>query len=171
MRNFVTRLRVWFPPPLILLLFFVTDVLTAIPRFTFDIVNIVLSVLLTGVCITMILHTAWQMSTNGTTLNPLHPDRTTKLVTVGCYAWSRNPIYLGMSGLQLSVALCFGSLVGILAVPLFMFVVARLHIRKRTARTVLTGMCYSVGSVMRQGSSSLTRLTGQSAMTSRTWRR
>ncbi|MDU4586045.1 MAG: hypothetical protein E6Y78_25885, partial [Klebsiella oxytoca] len=32
---------------------------------------------------------------------------------------------------------------------------------KRTARTVLTGMCYSVGSVMRQGSSSLTRLTGQ----------
>ncbi len=44
-------------------------------------------------------------------------------------------------------------------------------VRKRTARTVLTGMCYSVGSVMRQGSSSLTRLTGQSAMTSRTWRR
>ena len=44
-------------------------------------------------------------------------------------------------------------------------------VRKRTARTVLTGMSYSVGSVMRQGSSSLTRLTGQSAMTSRTWRR
>ncbi|WP_276097501.1 P-loop NTPase fold protein [Klebsiella quasipneumoniae] len=44
-------------------------------------------------------------------------------------------------------------------------------VSKRTARTVLTGMCYSVGSVMRQGSSSLTRLTGQSAMTSRTWRR
>ena len=40
--------------------------------------------------------------------------------------------------------------------------------RKRPARTVLTGMCYSVGSVMRQGSSSLTRLIGQSAMTSST---
>ena len=39
---------------------------------------------------------------------------------------------------------------------------------KRAARTVLTGMCYSVGSVMRQGSSSLTRFIGQSAMTSRT---
>lgn len=48
---------------------------------------------------------------------------------------------------------------------------ATYFMRKRTARTVLTGMCYSVGSVMRQGSSSLTRLTGQSAMTSRTWRR
>ncbi len=35
-------------------------------------------------------------------------------------------------------------------------------------RAVLAGMCYSVGGVMRQGSSSLARLTGQSAMTSRT---
>ncbi len=43
--------------------------------------------------------------------------------------------------------------------------------RKRPARAVLTGMCYSVGSMMRQGSSSLTWLTGQSAITSSTWRR
>ncbi|WP_353612967.1 isoprenylcysteine carboxylmethyltransferase family protein [Mangrovibacter phragmitis] len=128
MRNVLTRLRVWFPPPLILLLFFVTDMLTAIPRFTFDIVNMGLSVLLTCVCITMILHTVWQMRMKRTTLNPLHADRTTTLVTGGCYAWSRNPIYLGMSGLQLALALCFGSLVEIFAVPLFMFVVARLHI-------------------------------------------
>ncbi len=44
-------------------------------------------------------------------------------------------------------------------------------IGKRTARAVLTGMCYSAGSAMRHGSSSLTRLTGQSAMTPSTWRR
>ncbi|PXL70319.1 hypothetical protein DMS69_27735 [Klebsiella pneumoniae] len=43
-----------------------------------------------------------------------------------------------------------------------------LNYRKRAARTVLTGMCYSVGSATRQGSSSLTRFIGQSAMTSRT---
>ena len=42
---------------------------------------------------------------------------------------------------------------------------------KRTARAVLTGMCYSAGSAMRHGSSSLTRLTGQSAMMPSTWRR
>ncbi|EEW3310973.1 hypothetical protein EAS69_25125 [Escherichia coli] len=42
-------------------------------------------------------------------------------------------------------------------------------IGKRTARAVLTGMCYSAGSAMRHGSSSLTRLTGQSAMTPGTW--
>ncbi|BCS69331.1 transposase [Escherichia coli] len=45
------------------------------------------------------------------------------------------------------------------------------NVRKRTARAVLTGMCYSAGSAMRHGSSSLTRLTGQSAMTPSTWRR
>ncbi len=43
-----------------------------------------------------------------------------------------------------------------------------LDMSKRAARTVLTGMCYSVGSATRQGSSSPTRFIGQSAMTSRT---
>ncbi|MGP0840071.1 cysteine peptidase family C39 domain-containing protein, partial [Serratia sp. CY85266] len=33
--------------------------------------------------------------------------------------------------------------------------------RKRAARTVLTGMCYSFGNATRQGSSSLTRFIGQ----------
>lgn len=51
--------------------------------------------------------------------------------------------------------------------PLFYFLVKQIG-RKRAARTVLTGMCYSVGSATRQGSSSLTRFIGQSAMTSRT---
>ena len=39
MRHFLTKLRVWFPPPLILVLFLVADVLTASPRFTFGGVN------------------------------------------------------------------------------------------------------------------------------------
>ena len=52
----------------------------------------------------------------------------------------------------------------------FLFVLSHAD-RKRTARAVLTGMCYSAGSAMRHGSSSLTRLTGQSAMTPSTWRR
>ena len=79
MRPFLTKLRVWLPPPLILVLFLIADALTAIPRFTFG-------------------------------------------------AWSRNPIYLGMSGLQLAFSLYVGSLIGILAAPLFILVVARLHI-------------------------------------------
>ncbi|XEI81717.1 isoprenylcysteine carboxylmethyltransferase family protein [Citrobacter portucalensis] len=128
MRPFLTKLRIWLPPPLILLLFLIADALTAIPRFTFGAVTIVISALLASVSLAMILHTAWQMRKKRTTLNPLHAEKSTTLVTDGCYAWSRNPIYLGMSGLQLAFALYVGSLIGILAAPLFMQVVARLHI-------------------------------------------
>ena len=128
MRPFLTKLRVWLPPPLILLLFLIADALTAIPRFTFGAVTIVISALLASASLAMILHTAWQMRKKRTTLNPLHAEKSTTLVTGGCYAWSRNPIYLGMSGLQLAFALYVGSLIGILAAPLFMLVVARLHI-------------------------------------------
>lgn len=128
MRNFLIKLRVWFPPPLILVLFLVADALTLSQRFSFGAVNAALSVLLAVVSLAMILHTAWQMRMKRTTLSPLHAEKSTTLVTSGCYAWSRNPIYLGMSGLQLAFALCVGSIAGILAVPLFMLVVARLHI-------------------------------------------
>lgn len=128
MRPFLTKLRVWLPPPLILILFLIADALTAIPRFTFGAVTIVISALLASASLAMILHTAWQMRKKRTTLNPLHAEKSTTLVTGGCYAWSRNPIYLGMSGLQLAFALYVGSLIGILVAPLFMLAVARLHI-------------------------------------------
>ncbi|WP_274536862.1 methyltransferase family protein, partial [Escherichia coli] len=78
-----------------LLLFLIADALTAIPRFTFGAVTIVISALLASVSLAMILHTAWQMRKKRTTLNPLHAEKSTTLVTGGCYAWSRNPIYLG----------------------------------------------------------------------------
>ncbi|PHZ03201.1 methyltransferase family protein [Citrobacter freundii] len=128
MRHFLTKLRVWLPPPLILILFLIADALTAIPRFTFGAATIVISALLASASLAMILHTAWQMRKKRTTLNPLHAEKSTTLVTGGCYAWSRNSIYLGMSGLQLAFALYVGSLIGILVAPLFMLAVARLHI-------------------------------------------
>jgi len=114
MRHFLTKLRVWLPPPLILILFLIADALTAIPRFTFGAATIVISALLASASLAMILHTAWQMRKKRTTLNPLHAEKSTTLVTGGCYAWSRNTIYLG--------------LIGILVAPLFMLAVARLHI-------------------------------------------
>lgn len=62
-----------------------------------------------------------------TTLSPLHAEKSTTLITGGCYALGRNLIYLGMSGLQLTFAFYVDSLVGMLAVPLPMLVIARSH--------------------------------------------
>ncbi|MSG11318.1 isoprenylcysteine carboxylmethyltransferase family protein, partial [Escherichia coli] len=124
----LAKLRSRFPPPVILLIFVVGDCLTANPRFTFGLVTQVLSLAIAAVSLGVILTTAWHMHVSRTTLNPLQADKTTTLVTHGCYAWSRNPIYLGLTGVQFAVALWMGSLPGMIAVPLFMLAVARLHI-------------------------------------------
>ena len=124
----LAKLRSRFPPPVILLIFVVGDCLTANPRFTFGLVTQVLSLAIAAVSLGIILTTAWHMHVSRTTLNPLQADKTTTLVTHGCYAWSRNPIYLGLTGVQFAVALWLGSLPGMIAVPLFMLAVARLHI-------------------------------------------
>ena len=122
------KLRSRFPPPVILLIFVVGDCLTANPRLTFGLVTRIPSLSIAALSLGVILTTAWHMHVNRTTLNPLQADKTTTLVTHGCYAWSRNPIYLGLTGVQLAVALWMGSLPGLIAVPLFMLAVARLHI-------------------------------------------
>ncbi|SUX66491.1 Putative protein-S-isoprenylcysteine methyltransferase [Citrobacter amalonaticus] len=120
----LAKLRSRFPPPVILLIFVVGDCLTANPRFTFGLVTQVLSLAIAAVSLGIILTTAWHMHVSRTTLNPLQADKTTTLVTHGCYAWSRNPIYLGLIGVQFAVALWMGSLPGMIAVPLFMLAVA-----------------------------------------------
>lgn len=90
----LAKLRSRFPPPVILLIFVVGDCLTANPHFTFGLITQVLSLAIAAVSLGVILTTAWHMHVSHTTLNPLQADKTTTLVTHGCYAWSRNPIYL-----------------------------------------------------------------------------
>ena len=84
----LAKLRSRFPPPVILLIFVVGDCLTANPRFTFGLVTQVLSLAIAAVSLGIILTTAWHMHVSRTTLNPLQADKTTTLVTHGCYAWS-----------------------------------------------------------------------------------
>jgi len=64
----------------------------------------------------------------GTTINPTHPERTTSLVTNGCYALSRKPMYLGMAIMLTGAALVFRSLTPLLMPLVFCFVVTFLQI-------------------------------------------
>ena len=37
-----------------------------------------------------------EFSRHKTTVNPLHPEKTTSLVSTGIFQFTRNPMYLGM---------------------------------------------------------------------------
>jgi protein-S-isoprenylcysteine O-methyltransferase Ste14 len=54
-----------------------------------------------------------------TTINPHRPENATTLVTSGVYAWTRNPMYLGLSVLLLGWAIRLGTLTPLVLAPLF----------------------------------------------------
>ncbi len=64
----------------------------------------------------------------GTTVNPLAPERTTALVDVGVYRWTRNPMYLGMALALLGLALWCASLPGVALVGGFCAYITRFQI-------------------------------------------
>ena len=65
---------------------------------------------------------------SGTTVDPLHPDRASALVTTGPNAISRNPMYVGMAGVLAAHAIWRGSWAALLPVAGFVAVIDRLQI-------------------------------------------
>lgn len=72
---------------------------------------------------------AWTLFRAHTTVNPLRPERASRLVTGGVFAWSRNPIYLGDVLILLALALGFGNAVNFLLLPPFVWLLGRCQIR------------------------------------------
>ena len=72
---------------------------------------------------------AWTMFRARTTVNPLKPERATRLVTSGVFAVSRNPIYLGDALILLALAIGFGNAANFLLLPLFVWFIGRFQIR------------------------------------------
>lgn len=64
-----------------------------------------------------------------TTVNPLHPDRASTLVTSGLYRISRNPMYLGMACLLAAWCLYLGTLPGLIVIAGFVVVIENYQIR------------------------------------------
>jgi len=64
-----------------------------------------------------------------TTVNPLHPEKASHLVTGGIYQVSRNPMYLGMSVLLLAWAVFLASPWMLLGVAVFMSYITRFQIQ------------------------------------------
>ena len=54
-----------------------------------------------------------------TTITPLNPSNSTKLITVGIYKFSRNPMYLGLLLVLLGISFMINIIGGFLLIPLF----------------------------------------------------
>jgi protein-S-isoprenylcysteine O-methyltransferase Ste14 len=63
-----------------------------------------------------------------TTLNPVKPETATALVTSGIYAYTRNPMYLGMAAWLLAWSAWLGTLAGLIGAPLFVLYMNRFQI-------------------------------------------
>ncbi|MEQ6898855.1 isoprenylcysteine carboxylmethyltransferase family protein [Microbacterium sp. KR10-403] len=74
---------------------------------------------------------AWAIVTlrgHGTTLTPEHPERTTHLVTDGPFAYTRNPVYLALTGLLVAHAVRKRSFAALLPAVGFAAVVDRTQV-------------------------------------------
>jgi len=64
-----------------------------------------------------------------TTVNPHKPETSTALVTSGVYAWTRNPMYLGLSILLFGWAIKLGTLSPVVGPLLFIPLIGHVQIR------------------------------------------
>jgi protein-S-isoprenylcysteine O-methyltransferase Ste14 len=64
-----------------------------------------------------------------TTVNPLHPERASAVVTSGVYRYTRNPMYAGIVLVLLGCFLAFGALSPLLGLPVFVGYITRFQIQ------------------------------------------
>ena len=74
-----------------------------------------------------------QFRRRGTTLEPSHPDQASVLVTTGANSISRNPMYLGLTGLLVANAIWRGSWVALAPVAGFIVLIDRFQVRAEEA--------------------------------------
>lgn len=72
----------------------------------------------------------------GTTFQPVHPEQASVLVTTGTNAISRNPMYVGLTGLLVAHAIGHGSWKALLPAVAFVAVVDRVQVEAEEAALV-----------------------------------
>ena len=63
-----------------------------------------------------------------TTVDPVHPERASSVVTTGIYRWTRNPMYLGFWLLLLAYAVKLSQPLALLLLPVFIGYMNRFQI-------------------------------------------
>ncbi|MCK0159867.1 methyltransferase family protein [Allomuricauda sp. F6463D] len=105
-------MKVKVPPVLVMLIFgglmYILDRFLPVGEFDFFGRNELAGILF-GLGILIGAISVIQFLSNKTTLDPLHPQKTTKLITKGVYNYSRNPMYLGLLLVLLALGLMLGN--------------------------------------------------------------
>jgi protein-S-isoprenylcysteine O-methyltransferase Ste14 len=70
----------------------------------------------------------WAFRQHSTTVNPLHPGKTTSLVTEGVFRWTRNPMYLGILLILTGWAIWLATVVSLFGLPLLVIYLTRFQI-------------------------------------------
>ncbi|MBR9855197.1 MAG: isoprenylcysteine carboxylmethyltransferase family protein [Algicola sp.] len=100
------------PPALVMLIFggvmYVLDRFLPVGEFDFF-GKQELAMILSGLGVLVILISVIQFFIKKTTMDPLNPKKTRKLVTNGIYSFTRNPMYLGMLLFLLAFGLKLGN--------------------------------------------------------------
>ncbi len=63
-----------------------------------------------------------------TTVNPMTPEQSTRLVTTGIYNISRNPMYIGFLAWLIACFIFVGNIANVLLLPLYIILVNKLYI-------------------------------------------
>ena len=117
------------PPPFIaagnIVLFYLSTLL--VPPFEFTGQNI-LGILIGLEGLIIILVSIRLFRKYQTTINPFKAHETSKLITSGIYSFTRNPMYLGLSSIQVAFGIYLGAYVSIFLIPCFIIYITNKQI-------------------------------------------
>ena len=65
---------------------------------------------------------------SNTTISPLKPEKATSLIVSGIYMYSRNPMYLGMLFILISISIRFNIIGGIISISTFIIYITKFQI-------------------------------------------
>jgi protein-S-isoprenylcysteine O-methyltransferase Ste14 len=99
----------------------ISNIQFALPNYVFGLL------LISGAFIALL--GVWQFRQARTTTNPLNPNKASSLVRSGIYRFTRNPMYLGMVMVLCGGIIKFGSVLGFIALPLFVWYMTRFQIK------------------------------------------
>lgn len=63
-----------------------------------------------------------------TTVNPLHPERASRIVATGIFRFTRNPMYVGIALVLTGLFVAFGGLSALVGLPAFVGYITRFQI-------------------------------------------